>query len=433
MQSSNSKTVNNPEYAGAYLSAVFDAIIDAVITMNEQGIIETINPACEKLFGYTEDELSGQNISILMPQPHRDLYDKYLSNYLSGEPPKIIGIGREVEGLRKNNEKIPVRLVVSETWFGGRRIFTGIIHDLTKEKEDEAKIRKLNEELEEKVKKRTDELVDVVNKLLQANQRLSFENQERKSVEEALRKSENELRKSLAKEKELSQLKSRFMTMASHEFRTPLSTVLSSADLIELYSESQPEDKRLKHVARIKSAVANLTNILDDFLSLSKLEEQRISVDLVETDIYEFCAEVLDELKGLLKPGQEILHHFDLPENMLIQTDRKILKNILFNLLSNAIKYSSAPIDCSVSLEKEWLSIKIVDYGIGIPEEDQQHLFTRFFRAQNAENIQGTGLGLNIVTKYLDLLAGNISFRSELGKGSTFIVKTPVTRPSKEE
>lgn len=428
----NTKAINNPEYAGAYLVAIFEAVIDAVITIDERGIIETINPACEKLFGYDEDELIGQNISMLMPAPHREQHDGYLAAYMAGGTPKIIGIGREVEGLCKYGRKIPVRLAVSETWFGGRRIFIGIIHDLTEVKEAEAKIRKLNEELEQKVRQRTEELVDVVNKLLQANQRLSYENQERKAVEEALRKSENELRKLLTKEKELSQLKSRFVTMASHEFRTPLSAVLSSADLIELYTKNNPDDKRLKHVGRIKSAVTNLTNILDDFLSLSKLEEDRIQIEFAQTYLPDFCDEVLDELKGLLKPGQEIRHQFDIPDATIL-TDKKILKNILFNLLSNAIKYSSKPIDCDAKLQDGQIIIKITDYGIGIPEEDQQHLFTRFFRAHNAENIQGTGLGLNIVRRYLDLLDGDITFKSQLGKGSTFTLQIPVPNQDKTD
>ena len=423
----NNKKLNNPEYAAAYLEAIFEAVIDAVITIYENGLIETVNPAGEKLFGYTEDELLGRNVSVLMPSPHHEQHDQYLNNYKGGGTPKIIGIGREVDGLRKDGTKIPVRLAVSETWVGGRRIFIGIIHNLTEVKAAEAKIRKLNEELEQKVRQRTEELVDVVNKLLQANQRLSYENQERRAVEEALRKSENELRKSLTKEKELSQLKSRFVTMASHEFRTPLSAVLSSADLIELYTKNNPEDKRMKHVGRIKSAVANLTNILNDFLSLSKLEEDRIQVEFSPLYLPDFCAEIVDELKGLFKPGQEIRHLHGIPHEEIL-TDKKVLKNILYNLLSNAIKYSgnNKPIDCDIKILDGLLIIRIVDQGIGIPEEDQQHLFTRFFRAHNAENIQGTGLGLNIVRRYLDLLDGEITFKSQLGKGSTFTVQIPV-------
>lgn len=327
--------------------------------------------------------------------------------------------------MRKNGEVFPVRLAVSETIVNGRRIFTGILHDLTEVKQAQEKVTRLNRELEEKVKKRTEELANAVNKLLDSNQKLQYENQERRSAEKALRDSEKDLKKLLEKEKELSQLKSRFVTMASHEFRTPLSAILSSADLIELYTKDSPGDKRLKHVSRIKSAVNNLTNVLNDFLSLSKLEEQKVNVKFDTFQLREFCEEVVDELKGLLKPEQEIRHPFSVP-NLEIFMDKKILKNILYNLLSNSIKYSEKPIDCEVRVTDGQLLVNITDYGIGIPEEDQQHLFTRFFRAHNAENIQGTGLGLNIVKRYLDLLEGSISFESRLGKGTTFRVIVPL-------
>jgi PAS domain S-box-containing protein len=426
----NTKSYNSVAAdASLYLEAVFEAATDAIITISDRGLIETVNPAAEKLFGYEEAELVGKNVSMLMTMEHQGQHDQYLRNYLSTGQAKIIGTGREVEARCKDGRVIPIRLAVSQARINDRIIFAGILHDLTEVKEAEAKIRKLNEELEQKVKKRTEELVDVVNKLLQANQQLSYENKERRAAEDALRKSEKELRKLLEKEKELSQLKSRFVTMASHEFRTPLSAILSSADLIELYAKkyaSASDDKKLKHVGRIKAAVHNLTNILNDFLSLSKLEEERVQVNLVAFKLTEFCEEVVDELKGLLKNGQEIRHSCPVPTAEVLM-DKKILKNIMYNLLSNAIKYSgeNAPIECGIRLSENEVHIDIRDYGIGIPPEDQQHLFTRFFRAHNAENIQGTGLGLNIVRKYLDLLDGDITFESELGKGTKFSLRIP--------
>ncbi|MEY3050760.1 MAG: hypothetical protein RLY31_545 [Bacteroidota bacterium] len=414
--------------ASLFLEAVFNAATDAIITINDAGIIYSVNRAAQRLFGYTDAELVGKNISMLMPNHHRVRHDQYIRDYISTGHARIIGVGREVEAICQDGRVIPVRLAVSEAKLGDKRLFAGILHDLTEVKEAEAKIRKLNENLEQKVKKRTEELVDVVNKLLQANQQLSYENRERKAAEEALRKSDKELRKLLQKEKELSQLKSRFVTMASHEFRTPLSAILSSADLIELYTRQMDEnDKRIKHVKRIKSSVNNLTNILNDFLSLSKLEEERVQVHRVVFSLPGFCEEVTDELKGLLKPGQAIACQVDLPEKE-VALDRKILKNIMYNLVSNAIKYSpeNARISCRFTKLDGYVVIEIEDQGIGIPAEDQPYLFTRFFRAHNAENIQGTGLGLNIVRKYLDLLDGDITFVSEQDKGTTFTLKIPL-------
>ena len=245
-------------------------------------------------------------------------------------------------------------------------------------------------------------------------------------IEEALRNSEEELRQALEKEKELSELKSRFVTMASHEFRTPLTSILSSADLIEAYTKD-PEDKRLKHVGRIRSSVNNMITILNDFLSLSKLEENRVEKRIVSTNLEEFVKELKDEMHGLLKEGQS-LECVNTSKTGEVFIDRNILKNILYNLLSNAIKYSpeGKPIFLKIEDDGEEMHIEVTDQGIGIPEEDQQFLFTRFFRAKNVENIQGTGLGLNIVKRYIQLMDGDIKFESTPGKGTSFFLKIPL-------
>ncbi len=538
------------------LDAVFDTATDGIIIIDETGLMELVNTSAANLFGYAIEELIGKNVSTLMPSPHRGLHNGYLDNYLRTGERKIIGIGREVHGMRKDGILFPFRLSISEVILKDRRIFTGIIHDLTEQKHfeqalneekeraqnyldiantlivvvnpeeqielinekgcemlgyseqqlndknwfdlclepetrdkyrslfrnvmeerhevpeyieniiivngghkrliafrnsllrdktgkpvaiissgvditeqraAEERIKQLNAELEQRVEQRTEELASAVNQLLNINKKLETEIQERKVIEAALRQSEQELRGLYEKEKELSDLKSRFVAMASHEFRTPLSTILSSADLLDAYNSTEQHEKRLKHSARIKSAVSNLTSILNDFLSLSRLEEGKIQCQLVACDLSDFCQEILDEVGPLLKPGQTL--DYNPPQNnTIIWIDKKILKNILYNLLSNAIKYSAEgqAIECRMSITEQELRITIRDYGIGIPEEEQQHLFTRFFRAHNVENIQGTGLGLNIVKRYLDLLDGNISFESATGKGSTFSIGIPL-------
>ena len=538
------------------LDAVFDTATDGIIIIDETGLMELVNTSAANLFGYAIEELIGKNVSTLMPSPHRGLHNGYLDNYLRTGERKIIGIGREVHGMRKDGILFPFRLSISEVILKDRRIFTGIIHDLTEQKHfeqalneekeraqnyldiantlivvvnpeeqielinekgcemlgyseqqlndknwfdlclepetrdkyrslfrnvmeerhevpeyieniiivngghkrliafrnsllrdktgkpvaiissgvditeqraAEERIKQLNAELEQRVEQRTEELASAVNQLLNINKKLETEIQERKVIEAALRQSEQELRGLYEKEKELSDLKSRFVAMASHEFRTPLSTILSSADLLDSYNSTEQHEKRLKHSARIKSAVSNLTSILNDFLSLSRLEEGKIQCQLVACDLSDFCQEILDEVGPLLKPGQTL--DYNPPQNnTIIWIDKKILKNILYNLLSNAIKYSAEgqAIECRMSITEQELRITIRDYGIGIPEEEQQHLFTRFFRAHNVENIQGTGLGLNIVKRYLDLLDGNISFESATGKGSTFSIGIPL-------
>jgi len=429
-----------PDDLAAYLEAIFQTAIDAIFTINERGIVESMNPAAERLFGYEAAEVLGKNISMLMTNFDRHNHDAYIHRYIETSKPRIIGIGREVTGLRKDGVEIPIRLAVSETNVKGRRIFTGILHDLTAVKTAQAEIRKLNEyleteneRLEHKVMQRTEELTEAVNRLLSLNQRLQQEAEERRAAEHALRKSEEDLLNALKKEKQLNELKSRFVSMASHEFRTPLSTVLSSADLAEAYTGgAEHQEKRSKHLQRIKTAVGTLTSILNDFLSLSRLEENRVQTQAVKFTLQEFCNEVEEEMHVQLKPGQHIIQEH---ENCEVEVclDKQILKNIIYNLISNASKYSDngKPIFCRMKLEGAALHVEVEDQGIGIPEEDQPHMFERFFRANNVENIQGTGLGLNIVKRYLNLMGGNISFDSKPGQGTVFRINIPLSQNEK--
>ena len=247
------------------LQSIINTAIDGIITIDDAGVIESINPAAAQQFGYEPQEVIGYNIKVLMPEPYHSHHDQYISNYLETKEPKIIGIGREVIGKKKNDDVFPFRLAVSEIILNDRIIFTGIIHDLSGVKAAENKLQKLNEDLEKEVENRTNELEEAINKLLFSNKELD--------------ENRKELQELLSKEKELNQLKSRFVSTASHEFRTPLSTILSSASLIGRYTKEDENEKREKHINRIKSAVNHLTGILNDFLSLSKIEEGKISVN----------------------------------------------------------------------------------------------------------------------------------------------------------
>lgn len=356
------------------LKAIIDTAVDGIITIDARGIIESTNPAVTKQFGYMTDEMIGRNIKMLMPEPDRTQHDGYLEKYNHTGQGKIIGKGREVIGRRKDGSTFPFLLSISEIQLTDKKIFTGIIHDIS----------------------------------------------ELKEVKDALKK-----------EMELNELKSRFVTMASHEFRTPLSAILSSASLIGKYNDSDDESKRQKHVNRIKSSVANLTGILNDFLSLSKLEEGMVQVSFSKFNIKELSQEILDELNSVLKEGQRIEYNHNGNSEIVI-LDTHIIKNIIINLLSNASKYSSEgkPIEFRTTVNNEHLRITVADQGIGIPDEDKSRLFNRFFRAQNATNVPGTGLGLNIVQKYVSLLDGTISFDSKLNEGSQFEITIPNSKKS---
>lgn len=240
-----------------------------------------------------------------------------------------------------------------------------------------------------------------------------------------LKKAEKETRKLLESERELSEMKSRFVSMASHEFRTPLSTILSSANLISKYQESDQQDKRDKHLNRIRSSVKNLTEILNDFLSLERIDSGAMEINSHEVDISEFFSEIIDELSAIKKPEQTFVFSHNKLKKLTV--DSKLLKNVMFNLISNAIKYSpeNSEILIDVNQASKNLTINIKDQGIGIPEKEQSHLFERFFRAKNAFNIQGTGLGLHIVEKYITIMGGTIELESKEGKGTTVTINIP--------
>jgi signal transduction histidine kinase len=242
-----------------------------------------------------------------------------------------------------------------------------------------------------------------------------------------LTESKKEVDLALEKEKELNNLKSRFISTASHEFRTPLATIMSSVSLTGKYAESLDKDKMLKHIDRVKSSVNHLTDILNDFLSLDKLEEGVVMANPENIFLNAAINEIIEELKGIAKAGQKFIYT-GLQTNDQIFIDRRVLKNILLNLLSNAIKYSNENtlIEIKTKRDFNFLFIEIKDQGIGIPTKDQAHIFERFYRANNIGNIQGTGLGLNIVKKYVEMLKGEINFKSIPEKGTTFTLKFPI-------
>lgn len=269
------------------LEAIIDNAIDGIITIDHRGFVESINPAALTLFGYLADEVIGNNISMLMPEPDRSRHDGYIHNYQETGHRKIIGIGREVNGQKKDGTTFPFRLAVSEVFYKNKNIFTGFIHDLTKEREAEDQLRKHAVELEEKVRERTQDLIKLVS---------------------ALEKAKADVSISLEKEKELNQLKSRFVSMASHEFRTPLSSVQLSASLIEKYIEKPDFANVVKHTNRIRGSVKLLNDILNDFLSLEKLEAGRVVVNKRPINLVQLAEEITEEMQMICKKNQHIVY-----------------------------------------------------------------------------------------------------------------------------
>ncbi len=380
------------------LEAIIDTAIDGIITIDNMGIVESINPAALALFGYEPGEVIGNNISMLMPEPYKSQHDGYIHNYKTTGKKKIIGIGREVKGLRKDGTTFPFRLAVSEVFYQDKNIFTGFVHDLTKEKEAESQLLTHTMELEEIVRERTKDLISLVSELEKAKADVS---------------------NSLEKEKELNQLKSRFVSMASHEFRTPLSSVQLSASLIDKYIERPDFESVMKHTARIRGAVQLLNSILNDFLSLEKLEAGVVAVKKDKINLVHLGEEITEEMQLICKKNQHIVYQHT-GQNAEFVLDAHLLKSSIINLISNAIKYSGEDtfIEFSTEINGDKCTVMVRDNGIGIPDEDQINLFEPFFRANNTGNIPGTGLGLNIVKRYVSLMGGELEYWSAVNKGT---------------
>ena len=387
------------------LNALFEYTTEGIIIANQSGTIIRANPSSEKLFGYESGELLNQKIEILVPNKFSHSHEKNREDYNKNPHPRSMGKGLDLFGKKKNGFEFPVEISLSHYKTNNEMFIIAFIIDRTERKESEEKIKKVNAELELKVEERTKILKETLHQL------------------EA---SKDELSAALEKEKELNDMKSRFVTMASHEFRTPLSTILSSASLIGKYKNTEEEEKRHKHVDRIKSAVTNMTLILNDFLSAGKLEEGKISVNLVSIDIANFINESLNELSNFLKPGQIV--NYSHQGNSDFVCDKQFLRNMIINLVSNSSKFSpeNKSIDITTINSPSELQLIVKDNGMGIPADEQKNLFERFFRAKNASNIQGTGLGLSIVGKYVEVLNGKIKFESELNKGTIFYINLPL-------
>ncbi|MBT8293530.1 MAG: PAS domain S-box protein [Eudoraea sp.] len=245
-------------------------------------------------------------------------------------------------------------------------------------------------------------------------------------LEKTVARRTQELNEALLKEKELSDLKTKFLSMVSHEFKTPLSTILTSATLVGKYTAADQQELRTKHLNSIASGVHHLTGILNDFLSIERLEQGKEIYRLTDFSLSKVINQVIYNANMLLKTGQKINYPMNI-EDVIIHQDEKIVSLVLTNLLHNAIKYSpeETEIDLQINLDENTIYFHIIDRGIGIPKKDQKHIFERYFRADNVLLTQGTGIGLNIVKSHVENLGGDISFKSVENKGSTFTVALP--------
>lgn len=371
------------EKANSFQKALVDNAGAMIIGTDETGIIKFLNPEVTINTGYLESEVVDKQSLVLFHDKNeigmrrRELFKEFGVvikrdiDVLVEKTRRNIHVEEQYTYIRKDVSSFPVSLTITAIRDTGGAItgFIGIGIDIS----------------------------------------------ERQKIEE-------NLRTALEKEKELSELKSRFVSMASHEFRTPLSTVLSSAYLIEKYATAEGQQKREQHLQRIVSSVNMLTDILNDFLSVGKIEEGRIQVKLTLFNIQELTLSVITEIKNTLKKQQKIHYTHDGDTN--VELDVTLMKHIIMNLITNASKFSKEkdPIDVKTINDGGQIIFSIKDHGIGIPEDDQKHLAEPFFRSENAGNIQGTGLGLHIVAKYAELMNGVLECKSELSSGTEFVI-----------
>lgn len=361
--------MDNPEL----LTAVFEHAIDGIIVIDRRGTIQLANPAVCALFAYLPAELPGQSISLLMEQAEAGRHDGYLEQYQQTGVPVIIGKGRELNGRRKDGSVFPFRLAVSEFRNAGEIFYAGILHDLSREKQAES---------------------------------------------------------SLIHAQEQNRVKTRLVSMASHEFRSPLSRIQLSASLIERYYQRLDQDKIMDHIRKIKLAVEDMTDTLNDFLSIERIEAGNMQPERKSFDLTILAEDLTEQMQTQVKSGQRIIYRHKGTVRS-VQLDRTLLRHCLVNLLANAVKYSdeSAPIKFDTSISRGNCTISISDQGIGIPPADQPRLFEAFFRAGNTVNIPGTGLGLNIVKNYVNLMNGTIGLKSKEGTGTVFTIKFNLQPP----
>lgn len=347
------------------IRALFDTIVDGIIVIDARGRVQTLNPATERLFGYSLAEIQNQNIKMLMPQAYADEHDGYLRNYLTTGNRKVIGIGREVIGRRKDGSTFPIELSVSEMEVNGERMFTGVVRDIT----------------------------------------------ERKKME---------------------QMKNEFISTVSHELRTPLTSIRGALGLVLGKVGGQLPEKAQHLIEMAARNSERLTLLINDILDLEKMEAGRLEFDLKVVDLTRLAARALEENEGYASRHQVRLL-LDLGvRDARVRADENRLLQVFSNLISNAVKYSpeAGAVEISVMAEGEGFRVAIRDHGAGIPMEFRRRIFQRFAQADSSDTREkgGTGLGLSITKAIVERHGGVIGYDTEIGVGTVFHFELPAWR-----
>lgn len=364
----------------AQLRAIFRTIVDAIVVIDGEGRILDFNPAAERIFGYAAEEVIGQNVRSLMPEPDSSQHDQYLKNYFQTGQPRIIGTGREVTGLRKDGGTVPLDLAVSEVNYDGRRLFTGILRDITERKQAEEKLRQAKMEAET------------------ANR-----------------------------------AKSSFLANMSHELRTPLNAIIGYSELLHEEAEERDDQPLLEDLGRIGMAARHLLSLINEVLDLSQIEAGRVQIEIAEIEIDSLLQEVGETVRPLAARNGNGLK-IECPADIgTIESDPTKLRQVLFNLLANAAKFTrDGVITVGARRGEDGMRFTVTDNGIGMTEEQLDRVFEEFAQADDdtRRNYGGTGLGLAISRKFCRILGGDLTAESSPGEGSRFTVELPLKPPA---
>jgi PAS domain S-box-containing protein len=385
-----------------------------IILLDAQQHIIEANQSAERMFGYKIKELNQLHLQVLFSDANTIELENQLKVFLNQGVKEKKEKNLSIYGMHKSKSMFPVELSLNVFKLCDKEYIMALVTDISTRKEQEEKLSKLNAKFEQKIILKTKELNETISQL-------EHENMLRVDAEK-------DINIAFRRERELNKLKTNFLSLVSHEFKTPLSGILTSIILLGKYNLAEQQEKRDKHIKIITDKVQYLNNILNDFLSLEKLETGNINYNLSTFKLGKVIKEVVSNANILLKEGQTIDYSDSIDEISLFQ-DEKIIELTLSNLINNAIKYSSenSVIAIRVRQDLEITTLEIIDDGIGIPKIDQKNIFNRYFRAENALLTEGTGIGLNISKTHIENLGGSINFESTENKGTTFTISIPNT------
>jgi len=360
------------------MRTVLENALDAVITINEEGLIESWNHQAEQIFKYNEEEVKGKSLSgLIIPEKFAEAHDRGIKHYIeTGEGP-VLNQRIELIAHDKQGHHFPVELSIIPFKFGERFFFTSFLRDITSRK-----------------------------------------------------KAEEDMTQALEQQKELARMKSRLISMASHEFRTPLTTIKANAEMLEIWTLKLPEElqpKALKYLERLNGETNRLSNIMTDILVLGRLESGKIKINKKSLDLIGFVREQIDRHYSSQKDNRNL--EFKISGGpKLVRIDPEMLEHIIQNLVNNAFKYSPGAANPILALMyfEDYVRLSVKDFGIGIPAEDLDKIFSSFYRSDNTKGIQGSGMGLAVVKQMSDMQGLNIRCFSAEGEGSEFVIDIPL-------